>query len=55
MTPDSFWSRIATGGVDWYEIADEASEDVFSPSSVGVLAARLDEALARAVSLSLAD
>lgn len=55
MTPDSFWSRIAAGGVDWYEIADEASEDVFSPSSVGVLAARLDEALARAMSLSLAD
>jgi oxalate---CoA ligase len=50
LTPDSFWSRIAGAGVDWYELADGAERDVFDPRGVGMLAARLDEAVARACS-----
>jgi thioesterase domain-containing protein len=47
-TPDAFWERLAAGGVDWYEIDQDANNDVFNPRSVELLATRLDEALERA-------
>ena len=44
VPPDSFWERMAAGGVDWYGIDQDANNDVFN-RGLELLATRLDEAL----------